>query len=352
MMNSHRYIQDTMAMVVSSRRGSNFLLHNLEENDVVFGTKGNGRNEVFLKVLENHSEQYMQLSKFQKMGLIQQIIRDWKGNFYILNSKTNDLHLAKKKDHDLSTTDPSSRKLYTSVRRMMNYVNSKIQRKPQYPQKAATSADGTSILSETTAMTPVIPAIPAIPVRTLAPQAKKKHERKATKKSSTLLTNSGMAVISDNPPLSMTSMDYIRHEHVTLTLANRTLSSSPFTLENMIIPIPTRSTILVTPEPSPRSAYIQPPPISPLPLSKPELSLTSTIYTVPPLPPGTTALHTSDGSVAFSNQQITSTVPLSARFNETKEDIPSAINGAPGNLEESAILALISLGSSSIRTNS
>lgn len=85
-MNNHNYYADSITQLVSIRRGSNYRLHNLGVNDVVFGTKGNGRNEVFLKVLERHSEQYVQLSKFQKMGFIQHIIREWKGNFYILNS--------------------------------------------------------------------------------------------------------------------------------------------------------------------------------------------------------------------------------------------------------------------------
>jgi hypothetical protein len=123
--------------------GKNKILHDLDEFDVVFGTKGNGRNEIFLQVLEDHSEKYKQLSKFQKMSLIQQLIRDWRGNFYVLDSKTNELCLVKKKavnggvdaDHHRASQyhEPEddipalSGRLYTSVRRMMNYVITKKQ---------------------------------------------------------------------------------------------------------------------------------------------------------------------------------------------------------------------------------
>ena len=346
-MNTHHYYQDNKAKLVSSRRGSNFLLHNLEENDVVFGTKGNGRNEVFLKVLQSHSGLYMQLSKFQKMGLIQQIIRDWKGNFYILNSKTNDLHLAKKKDHDLSTTDPSSKKLYTSVRRMMNYVNSKVHRKPH---QSAISVGGTTNLSGTTAMRPMIPGIA---IATLAPQAKKQHTKmKGKKKSAAPITNAVIAAGPDKPPSAMTSMDYICNKYVTVPLPDNTLSSLPFTRNNINISTPKRSTIVVSPEPSPRSAFLRPPPISPLPLSKPDISTSETALNGSPLSISqfsseTIAVHSNDNSGLFSKQQASATMPLIARKKEIKEDVHTAVNGVSGDLEQSAILALRSLGSSS-----
>ena len=44
------------------------MLRNLGTTDVVFGTKGNGRNEVFLQLLEEHAERYVKSSKFEKMG--------------------------------------------------------------------------------------------------------------------------------------------------------------------------------------------------------------------------------------------------------------------------------------------
>lgn len=142
---------------IISINGKNNVLHDLNEFDVVFGTKGNGRNEIFLQVLEDHSDQYKQLSKFQKMSLIQQLIRDWRGDFYVLDSKTNELCLVKKKttkasvissntqtDHHSNHDDGGSvsqddtheseddknisamsGRLYTSVRRMMNYVITK-----------------------------------------------------------------------------------------------------------------------------------------------------------------------------------------------------------------------------------
>eukprot|EP00532_Pseudo-nitzschia_australis_P001876 CAMPEP_0168193632 /NCGR_PEP_ID=MMETSP0139_2-20121125/18714_1 /TAXON_ID=44445 /ORGANISM="Pseudo-nitzschia australis, Strain 10249 10 AB" /LENGTH=342 /DNA_ID=CAMNT_0008117009 /DNA_START=46 /DNA_END=1074 /DNA_ORIENTATION=- len=336
-----------MAKLVSSRRGSNFLLHNLEESDVVFGTKGNGRNEVFLKVLESHSGLYIQLSKFQKMGLIQQIIRDWKGNFYILNSKTNDLHLAKKRDHDLSTTDPSSKKLYTSVRRMMNYVNSKVHRKPH---QSAITVVGTKSPSGTTAMRPLIPAIA---ITSLAPQAKKEHTKmKGKKKPTAHITNAAIEAGPDKPPPAKTSMDYICKNHVTLPLPDNALSSLPFTPNNINISKPKRSTIVVSPEPSPRSAFLRPSPISSLPLSKPDISTSETALNVSPLSISqfsseTIAVHLNDNSGLFSKQQAPTTMPLIARNKEIKEDIHTAVNGVSGDLEQSAILALRSLGSSS-----
>ena len=148
-----------------------FLLRNLGEYDVVFGTKGNGRNEVFLKLLEGYASLYIKSSKFEKMGLIQQLIRDWKGNFYFLNPKTNELLLAKeaknsensknKKNSSSSAsqkkqvddTPSTSSKLYTSVRRMMNYVIAKNSQQYGSQQTVASSAS-TAVTATTKTSSP------------------------------------------------------------------------------------------------------------------------------------------------------------------------------------------------------
>ncbi|VEU36570.1 unnamed protein product [Pseudo-nitzschia multistriata] len=338
-----------MTKLVSSRRGSNLLLHNLEENDVVFGTKGNGRNEIFLKVLESHSEQYMQLSKFQKMGLIQQIIREWNGNFYILNSKTNDLHLAKRKDHDLSTTDPSSKKLYTSVRRMMNYVNSKVQRKPQHLTRPTTNLAGTAIIDRTTQ---IMKVIPTIAIGALNPQVQKGQRMNNEQHCSAPTTDAAAAAAPDRPPTAMTAMDYVRKEHITLPLPGDISSYPTFVPKTINISPLQRSVIMVTPEPSPRSAFLRPPPISPLPLSKPDIPYNNTACTAPLSPEAsfsseTIPAQTNNGGSLLSKKQVTTPVVPTTRMQAIEEQGPNAkTTDVPGNLEHSAILALISLGAS------
>lgn len=334
--------------VVSSRRGRNFLLHNLEETDVVFGTKGNGRNEIFLKVLESHSKQYMQLSKFQKMGLIQKIIRDWKGNFYIMNSKTNDLCLAKKKDHDLSTTDPSSRKLYTSVRRMMNYVNSKIQRQPYHPPRSG-SIGASALVPRTSTAGSIVPnsnIAVTTPILT-----KKVHEQQKSRENS-LITHAEIANLAapKKPPTVMTATDYIRKNHVTLPLPETTYFNFPGTPSSMTISTPKRSAMLVTPEPSPRAILQSPPQISPLSFSKPFLPQNNTeLNVLPSLPLSPFSLtanaRKNDVEHPYSKEQAT-TATITARNKKIKKHFHTADNNI-GDLEESAILALTSLGSSS-----
>ena len=327
-------MQKTTAM--SSRRGRNFLLHSLEESDVVFGTKGNGRNELFLKVLESHSEQYMQLSKFQKMGLIQKIIRDWKGNFYIMNPKTNDLFLAKRKDQDLSTTDPSSRKLYTSVRRMMNYVNSKVQRQP-YPAPRTESASSPTVTSRPSTPGTVIPTSSLSGANSIQTKKQKPREPsfappQAQKKTSAI----------------MSATDYIRKKHANLPLA--TASSI---LNSVSIASPKRSAMLVTPEPSPRAMlqrHFFPNPILVqkgnklvvAPLSLTPASKGPTSYT-------SIARKTEAKTNCYSKQQhdaqaMASIATITARHKKIKKHFQPTHNNI-GDLEESAILALTSLGS-------
>jgi len=159
----------------------------LKETDVVFGTKGNGRNQLFLKELERQSFRYRVMSKADKMELIQTIIRDWPGDFYVWKSGDGDSSSSSSSsgskgsgpghihdrlhdhDHDddddegshhekltlikasstsssspngpSSSSSPMSRdkklnegscpiRLYTSVRRMMNYVITKHKQQP------------------------------------------------------------------------------------------------------------------------------------------------------------------------------------------------------------------------------
>jgi len=345
------------APIVPSRRGRNFLLHNLEESDVVFGTKGNGRNEIFLKVLESHSEQYVQLSKFQKMGLIQKIIRDWKGNFYIMNSKTNDLCLAKKKDHDLSTKDPSSRKLYTSVRRMMNYVNSKIQRQPYHPQRSEIVGPSALIPRTSTTRSPTpTPHVPTTNTTTIL--TKKEHGRKSRKNVLVPHVEFTNLAAPKKYQAVMTATDYIRKDHITLPLPlpESSFFNFPFAPTCMNIATPKRSAMSVTPEPSPRVLLQSPQPISPFPFSKPVLSqnnvaLVGTPYL--PLVPFSSATVARNNATtkSYSKQQGATTptpIPtLTARNKKIKKHLHVADNTI-GDLEESAILALTSLGSSSI----
>jgi len=263
-MNNHNYYADSMAQLVSSRRGSNYRLHNLGENDVVFGTKGNGRNEVFLKVLEKHSEQYMQLSKFEKMGLIQHIIREWKGNFYILNSQTNGLCLAKKKDNELSTTDQSSKKLYTSVRRMMNYVNSKNLRQHQQPSQYETLNEAPTTVRIKTETTTAV----------TVPQVRKERIKKENKMNTVSTTSFNL--VQNDHILTTAPTIYIKHDHgASFPHSNAGFLSS--SSNNMIISAPQR---LVTPEPSPRTMFVPPPPTLSLslfakPMANPTISIPS-----------------------------------------------------------------------------
>jgi len=318
-------------------------LHDLEENDVVFGTKGNGRNEIFLKVLERNSEQYVQLSKFQKMGLIQKIIRDWKGDFYIMNSKTNNLCLAKKKDHDLSITDPSSRKLYTSVRRMMNYVNSKSQRQSHLLQQS--ECIGVPTLIPRTSI--AVPMVPTARILTSNITLIKKERRQKERKNNPVLHAEIANSVAQKKHLTAT--DYFRKNRVTLPLPERIFLNFPCTSTSMNISSPKPSAMLVTPEPSPRAMLPSPTPISTNPFSKPGLSQNNAALIVPsfPLSPFSSATSTrqNDSENSYSKQQST-TNTLTARNKMIKKHLRAADN-LFGDLEESAILALTSLGSSS-----
>ncbi len=327
-------------------------MHNLEENDVVFGTKGNGRNEIFLKVLESQSQQYVQLSKFQKMGLIQKIIREWKGNFYIMNPKTNDLCLAKKKNHDLSTTDPSSRKLYTSVRRMMNYVNSKIHRQPYRPPRSQSTSASDLIPRPSTTGT----MIPTSHVSgTNSVLAKNEHQPKP--RDHALLRRADIPNVATHQkqPTVMTATDYIRKNHVTLTLPETPFSTfSSSSTPGMSISSPERSMMLVTPEPSPRAMLQNPPPVSPVPWSKHVFEKTSANLAATSLPALTpmTSMPTSSATAiippkikaknSFSKKEQAATATITARNKKIKKHLHLADNSI-GDLEESAIVALTSL---------
>jgi hypothetical protein len=228
------------------------LLRNLGKNDVVFGTKGNGRNEVFLQLLEEYAEQYVKISKFEKMGLIQQLIREWKGNFYFLNPKTNELGLARentKRGSDIvDQGNPStSSKLYTSVRRMMNYVVAK--NNYQYVQPTPSTSSATRRTSSENES----PSAQQTKKRSISPQPVKSKKRKqvsspqpsSKKTKKTKAKNSAPSkktdTLSDAPPLT------------SVTLYNDARMDT-------LSPIPTmgtgtkqqRTPLLVTPEPSPR----------------------------------------------------------------------------------------------------
>ncbi len=311
----------------SSRRGRNFLLHSLEESDVVFGTKGNGRNELFLKVLESHSEQYIQLSKFQKMGLIQKIIRDWKGNFYIMNAKTNELFLAKRKNKDLTTTDPSSRKLYTSVRRMMNYVNS----------KRADSATTSNVISPKAA-TPK----PSLS-RAKSIQTKNKDQPKPREHSF------GPPQAQKNTTAVMTSSHFIRKKHSALQVAK-----AHSVLNSVSISSPKRSVMLVTPEPSPRTMLQRN--FSPISFPKTvyvqdgnKLVINPLSLTPVAMPPTsyTPILRKMEGNTNFYSKQQqhhAQAATITARHKKIKKHYQPTDNTI-GDLEETAVLALTSLGS-------
>jgi hypothetical protein len=90
-------------------------LEDFRNSDVIFGTRGNGGNSTFLSRLEETADRYSHLSKYEKMECIKTIISDWHGRFFII---TPDGDCSQVLEFEAS---PSS-KLYTSVRRMMNYV--------------------------------------------------------------------------------------------------------------------------------------------------------------------------------------------------------------------------------------
>ena len=346
--NYHHFIPDNMVKMVSSRRGSNFLLHNLGENDVVFGTKGNGRNEVFLKVLERNSEQYIQLSKFQKMGLIQQIIREWKGNFYILNSKTNDLCLAKKNNHELSTTDPSARKLYTSVRRMMNYVNSKNQRQhqpspsqqqQQQQHETLTTAVPTTTVSSSTSSTSTnsIPQVRKVRIK------KEKNKNKKRKTVPATSTNPG-STQNKHGIMMNTTTAYINHDHHCILPRSDIdfLHSSTSTNNNMNIAAPQRSTPMVTPEPSPRTTFsFLPPPPPQTSSSSPFTGHDAHPSIGIPISQDTSVLTPSSSSLPPSKETANA---FTAKYRNSNN---STADNIIGHMEESAILALAYLASSS-----
>lgn len=90
-------------------------LEDFRNSDVIFGTRGNGGNSTFLHRLEETADRYSRLSKYEKMECIKNIISNWHGRFFII---TPDGNCSQVLEFEAS---PSS-KLYTSVRRMMNYV--------------------------------------------------------------------------------------------------------------------------------------------------------------------------------------------------------------------------------------
>lgn len=90
-------------------------LEDFRTSDVIFGTRGNGGNSSFLSRLEETADHYSRLSKYEKMECIKSIIAEWHGRFFII---TPDGGCSQVYEFEAS---PSS-KLYTSVRRMMNYV--------------------------------------------------------------------------------------------------------------------------------------------------------------------------------------------------------------------------------------
>ena len=353
--------------IVSSRRGSNFLLHDLEENDVVFGTKGNGRNEIFLKVLESHSEQYVQLSKFQKMGLIQNIIRDWKGNFYILNSKTNDLSLAKKKDHDLSTTDPSSRKLYTSVRRMMNYVNSKVQRQSHSHQQQIQTTRGipSAGIARATSMEPMVAADPIVASNVMLTTKKERQSKPRAKNSPALPRHPDIAIPAapekERSVMASTS-EYLHKNRFTNPLPKNAFFALPCNSSGFAnISKPSRSVMLVTPEPSPRPMFQDPATISPIPMSQPVMSQNkNAALVVPSSPlspfysPTISQKNNSTSNDMYSNKHTSIAITnIAFTANKKRHYInATAADNHIGHLEESAILALTSLGSISYRMSS
>jgi len=97
----------------ASMKDKDASLDDFKSNDVIFGTRGNGGNSTFIKRLEDTADLYRSLSKFEKMDYISKIIAEWNGRFFMLRADGS-FYLVR-------DSSPSS-KLYTSVRRMMNYV--------------------------------------------------------------------------------------------------------------------------------------------------------------------------------------------------------------------------------------
>lgn len=281
------------------------VLRDLNGFDVVFGTKGNGRNEVFLRVLEDHSEQYKQLSKFQKMGLIQQLISNWRGNFYVLDSKTDQLSLVQTKsktatkigvdqcaNHDHEPEGSAlSGKLYTSVRRMMNYVIAKKQ-------------DRLSIVSAR------------------AIQAKGKKKSRAA-----------------DPPLQLNG----RAKKMIIGSSARSGSRKPASTKASIR-APNHKAVLVSPEPSPRTI-----PVASCGLGSQDGSSNLYSTTFPPAPTSITLPSTVLGSFASTSRNScqgpsTGSSLGSARLQLNPADLSN--NNGVNQLEVSAISALLSFSRS------
>ncbi|KAL3941852.1 MAG: hypothetical protein SGARI_000459 [Bacillariaceae sp.] len=290
------------------------LLRNLGPTDVVFGTKGNGRNEVFLQLLEEHAGRYVKSSKFEKMALIQRLIRDWKGNFFFLNPKTNELSLAREKseqefdsDDEESGLPSTSSKLYTSVRRMMNYVVAK--NNYSYADAASTtsstaspkrkSSDASSKSNKKRKESFDVPA---------APLKKSKKAKKSPKKA---------ASTSVAAPPATTSV-----------ARTNTLSPMPTLIQNKRVPM------LITPEPSPRVQLLSP-------VSFQE---------------GETQHVATNSAIAFPTTFVRSPAPAKGVLRPmSSRTVSSAELVAPrnlsekyvGRLEDTAIAALVSLSSAS-----
>jgi hypothetical protein len=95
---------------------SSLCLHTILASHLFRQIEGNGGNSSFLSRLEETADLYGKLSKFEKMECIKKIIADWHGRFFIITPDGSCSQVWADVD-----TSPSS-KLYTSVRRMMNYV--------------------------------------------------------------------------------------------------------------------------------------------------------------------------------------------------------------------------------------
>ena len=290
-------------------------LRNLGPNDVVFGTKGNGRNESFLACLEEHAAEYVSSSKFVKMSLVQKLIRDWKGNFYFLNPKTNELSLARenKANEEFDSDDeeaglPStSSKLYTSVRRMVNYVVSK--GNYSYAEAAASSTASPKRKNSTSKSNKKRKESFDVPATVAAPLKKaKKSPKKAASTS-----------VAAPAPVPRTD----------------TLSPLPTMMGNN-----KRVPMLVTPEPSPRTQQL----LSPVSFQE-----------------GETAVHhasaRNNAAIAFPTTFVSSPIasngvlrPMSSRTVSSTELVPRKNHLSEkyvGRLEDNAVAALISLSSAS-----
>ena len=73
-----------------------------------------GGNTSFIRRLESKAVAYTRLSKFEKMDCIKDLINGWDGRFFMVEPGSGSCTVVR-------DSSPSS-KLYTSVRRMMNYV--------------------------------------------------------------------------------------------------------------------------------------------------------------------------------------------------------------------------------------